>query len=109
MQYKPTKGFLYVPSRPKPSLKGATKIDFDYCFSARYFEENVLLDVTTKIIAEYDQVYTRISNHLIKRGEVKTCIKECILTHLLRMGISRKRANFLLQDFNLSPRKIQFQ
>ncbi|WP_373056275.1 hypothetical protein [Zunongwangia sp. H14] len=109
MHYKPTQGFLYVPSKPKPTLKGATEINFDYYFSARYFEENVLLDVTTKIISHYDKVYTRISNHLINRGEVKTCVKECILTHLLRMGVSRKRADHILKDFRLSPRKIQFQ
>jgi hypothetical protein len=109
MLYKPTTGFLYVPQSPKPIFKGASEIHFDYYFSARYLEEEIILDVTTKIFSEYDNVFTRISSHKINRGEVKTCIKECLLTHLLRMGVSRKRANFLLKEFNLSFRKLQVQ
>ncbi|MDT0687321.1 hypothetical protein [Autumnicola psychrophila] len=109
MLYKPTTGFLYLPQSPKPIFKGANEIHFDYYFSARYFEENIILDVTTKIFSEYDHVFTRISSHCIKRGEVKTCVKECLLTHFLRMGVSRKRANFLLKNFSLSFRKLEVQ
>ena len=109
MLYKPTTGFLYVPHSPKPVFKGASEIHFDYYFSARYLGETIILEVTTKIFSEYDHVFTRMSSHRIKRGEVKTCIKECLLTHFLRMGVSRKRAQSLLKDFNLSFRKLQVQ
>ncbi len=107
MKFSPSEGFLYLPDSPQTLPAGLAAWRYDYYFSLENLNSGFSLEVTTRIIFAFEKIFTRKSVHLVKLGEIQLCIKECLLSHLLKTGISRTKAHLVLKDFRLDPQKKQ--
>lgn len=107
MRFSPANGYLYLPETPEILPAGLAAWRYDYYFSLENTDSGFDLEVTTRIIFAFEKIFTCKSVHQVELGEIHLCIKECLLSHFLKLGISRSKANLVLKDFRLDPQKKQ--
>ncbi|TVZ25863.1 hypothetical protein JM83_0802 [Gillisia sp. Hel_I_86] len=101
MKYRPINGFHYDPKNQKPKLKETPNVKYHYSYTVVNNNDIIIMEVITTIQAESGIRFNRKSMHLLKPNEIKPCIKECLLTHLLSIGVPGRYSTSLLANFTI--------
>ncbi|SDL72106.1 hypothetical protein SAMN04488034_10920 [Salinimicrobium catena] len=82
-------------------------VEFDYSFMGKGMgQTGVHLFIKTIIVDSFENQFTRKTEHILQRREVKDCIRWRIQEHLKSVGVDMVQIRGLLRDFEVDMEKV---
>lgn len=83
-------------------------VKFDYYFMGKGMgKTGVNLFIETLIIDSFENRFTRRTEHILQRKEVKDCVRWRIEDQLISVGVDMVQIRGLLRDFEVDVKKVK--